>query len=63
LPFSRLILIGSELVEVLINDCYTVVLPNAVPQQIIMTVLGLVCFGLAAYLWMREYRKKHVYAD
>jgi hypothetical protein len=55
-----LILIGFEFVEVLIIDRYAIVLPNAVPQQIIMIVLGLACFGLAAYLWMTEYRKLHV---
>ena len=63
MPFSRLILIGSELVEVLIIDRFAIVLPNAVPQQVIMTMLGLACFGLAAYLWMTEYRKQHAYAD
>jgi hypothetical protein len=58
-----LILIGFEYTELSIIDRYANVLSNAVPQQIIMTVLGLVCFGLAAYLWMTEYRKQHAYAD
>jgi hypothetical protein len=51
---AGLIVIGFEAVEV------AIVLPNAVPQQVIMSVLGLACFGLAAYLWMTEYRKLHV---
>ncbi len=60
---AGLILIGFEFVEVLIIDRFAIVLPNAVPQQVIMTMLGLACFGLAAYLWMTEYRKQHAYAD
>jgi hypothetical protein len=60
---AGLILIGFEVVEASIIARYAKVLSNAVPQQIIMTVLGLACFGLAAYLWMTEYRKQHVYAD
>ncbi len=57
---AGLIVIGFEVVEAAIIDRYANVLPNAVPQQIIMTVLGLVCFGLAAYLWITEYRQQHV---
>jgi len=55
-----LILISFEVVEVSIIDSYVNVLSNAVPQQIIMTMLDLVCFGLAAYHWMTQYRKQHV---
>jgi hypothetical protein len=58
-----LIKIDFDVVEVSVIDRYANVLSNAVQQQIIMTVLGLVCFGLAVYLWMTEYRKQHVYAD
>lgn len=57
---AGLIVIGFEAVEVAIIDRYAIVLPNAVPQQVIMSVLGLACFGLAAYLWLTEYRKLHV---
>jgi hypothetical protein len=57
---AGLIVIGFEAVEVAIIDRYAIVLPNAVPQQVIMSVLGLACFGLAAYLWMTEYRKLRV---
>jgi hypothetical protein len=57
---AGLILVGFEVVEVLIIDRYTIVLPNAVPQQILMAVFGLTCFGLAMYLWMTEFRKKQV---
>jgi len=60
---AGLILIGFEFVEVLIIDRYAIVLPSAVPQQVIMIVLSLACFGLATYLWMTEFRKQHVYAD
>src|SRR5438876_11037402 len=49
---AGLIVIGFEVVKVAIIDRYANVLPSAVPQQIIMTLLGLVCFGLAAYLWI-----------
>jgi hypothetical protein len=57
---AGLIVIGFEIVEVSIIDRYANVLPSAVQQQIIMTLLGLVCFGLATYLWITEYRKQHV---
>jgi hypothetical protein len=57
---AGLILIGFEFVEVLIIDRFTIVLPNALPQQAIMTLFGLACFGLAAYLWMTEYLMQHV---
>ena len=53
---AGLIVIGFEVVEVPIIDRYANTLATAVPQQIIMTVLGLACFGLAAYLWLTEYR-------
>ena len=54
---AGLIVIGFEIVEVPIIDRYTSALATAVPQQIIMAVLGLVCFGLASYLWLIEYRR------
>jgi len=57
---AGLIVIGFEFVEVLIIDRFAIVLPNAVPQQVIMAVLGLVCFSLATYLWMTEYRTQHI---
>jgi hypothetical protein len=57
---AGLILIGFEFVEVLIIDRFAIVLPNAVPQQVIMTLLGLACFVLAAYLWITEYRTQDV---
>lgn len=53
---AGLIVIGFEAVEVPIIDRFASVLPTAVPQQILMTALGLACFGLAAFLWMSEYR-------
>ena len=53
---AGLILVGFEAVEVVIIDRDAATLPTAVPQHIIMTVLALVCFGLAAFLWLKEYR-------
>ncbi len=51
-----LVVIGFEVVEVPIIDRFTSAIPFAVPQQILMSGLGLLIFGLAGYLWMREYR-------
>lgn len=52
-----LMLLGWEVVEVAIIDRYAqAVVPSAVVQQALFAVLGLVIFGLAAFLWMREYR-------
>ena len=53
---AGLILIGFEIVEVAIIDRDGATLPTAAPQQIMMTVFGLLCFGLAASIWKREYR-------
>lgn len=53
---AGLILVGFEIVEVPIIDRYEPALATAAPQQIIMAILGLVCFGLAVSLWSREYR-------
>lgn len=52
-----LILIGWEIVEVAIIDRYEqAVVPSTVVQQVLFSVLGLVIFGLAVYLWIAEYR-------
>lgn len=56
---AGLIVIGFEVVEIPIIDRYANALPIAVPQQALMTVFGLVIFGLAVYLWMTEYRGQH----
>jgi hypothetical protein len=53
---AGLILLGFEVVEVAIIDRDPATLPTAVPQQIMMAVLGLASFGLAVFLWMKEYR-------
>lgn len=51
-----LILLGWEVVEVAIIDRYAqAVVPSTVVQQVLFTVLGLVIFGLAAFLWITEY--------
>jgi hypothetical protein len=52
-----LMLLGWEVVEVAIIDRYAqAVVPSAVGQQVLFTVFGLAIVGLAASLWMREYR-------
>jgi len=52
-----LIMIGWEIIEVAIIDRYEqAVVPSTVVQQVLFSVLGLVIFGLAVYLWMVEYR-------
>ena len=55
-----LVMIGFEVFEVAIIDRYAdAIIPSAVAQQALMSVLGLVIFGLASYLWMSEYREHH----
>ncbi len=55
-----LIMIGWEIVEVTIIDRYEqAVVPSTVVQQVLFSGLGLAIFGLAAYLWMTEYRRRH----
>jgi hypothetical protein len=52
-----LIMIGWEIIEVAIIDRYEqAVVPSTVVQQVLFSVLGLVIFGLAVYLWMAKYR-------
>lgn len=53
---AGVMLIGFEVVEVAIIDRDPATLPTAVPQQILMAALGLLCVGLAAFLWSRAYR-------
>ena len=54
------IMIGWEIVEVAIIDRYEqAIVPSTVVQQVLFSVLGLVIFGLAFYLWMTEYRGQH----
>jgi hypothetical protein len=55
-----LIMIGWIIVEVAIIDRHEqAIVPPTVVQQVLFPVLGLVIFGLAAYLWMTEYRRQH----
>ena len=52
-----LVMIGFEVVEVAIIDRYAqAVVPPTIMQQILISTLGVLIFGLAGYLWMREYR-------
>ena len=54
-----LVVVGFEVVEVAIIDRYAqAVVPPTIVQQILMSGLGLLIFGLAGYLWMREYRSR-----
>ena len=55
-----LVMIGFEVFEVGIIDRYAqAVIPSTVVQQVLMTGLGLMIFGLASSLWMSEYREHH----
>lgn len=56
-----LVMLGWELVEIVIIDRNKqAVVPSTVIQQALFSVLGIVIFGLAASLWMTEYRGQHV---
>ena len=55
-----LVMIGFEVFEVAIIDRYAqAVIPSTVVQQVLMSGLGLAIFGLAASLWMIEFRSQH----
>ncbi|MDQ2884700.1 MAG: hypothetical protein M3Y39_01285 [Chloroflexota bacterium] len=52
-----LIMLGWEIAEVAIIDRYEqAIVPSTIMQQVLFSVLGLLIFGLAAYLWLAEYR-------
>jgi hypothetical protein len=53
-----LVMIGFEVVEVAIIDRYAqAVVPPTIVQQMLLSTLGLLIFGLAGYLWLSEYRR------
>lgn len=55
-----LIMIGFEIFEVAIIDSHPdAIVPSSLSQQVLMSILGLVIFGLASYLWISEYRRQH----
>jgi hypothetical protein len=55
-----LVMIGFEIFEIAIIDRYAdAIVPSSIMQQVLMSGLGLVIFGLASYLWMSEYREHH----
>jgi hypothetical protein len=55
-----LLMIGWEVVEVVTIDRYAqAVVPSTIVQQALFSLLGLVIFGLAVYLWMSEYHGQH----
>ncbi len=58
-----LAMIGFEIVEVAIIDRYPdAIIPSTLAQQSLMSLLGLILFGLASYLWFSEYRRQHFHA-
>lgn len=57
---AGLLMAGYEVVEVVSLDSKVGnVLPTVLGAQLLFFVLGLAIFGLAAFLWMREYRSQH----
>ena len=55
-----LVMIGFEIFEVAIIDRHPdAIVPSSLSQQALMSILGLVIFGLASYLWISEYRRQH----
>ncbi|HYX49643.1 MAG TPA: hypothetical protein VE843_07860, partial [Ktedonobacteraceae bacterium] len=61
---AGLIMIGFEVVEMVsVNGKVGGdALPMALGLQLFYFVLGLAAFGLAGYLWMREYRGQHIHS-
>jgi hypothetical protein len=61
---AGLIMVGFEVVEIVCVDSKVGSgLPMALGLQLFYFVLGLVVFGLAGYLWMREYRSQHSHVE
>ena len=57
---AGLIMVGFEVVEIVSLDSKVGnALPTVLGLQLFYFVLGLAVFGLAGYLWMREYRSQH----
>lgn len=57
---AGLLMVGFEVVEVVVIDRFGGSwLLLAVVLQAFYSVLGLMIFGLAAFLWMTEYRRHH----
>jgi hypothetical protein len=55
-----LTMIVFEIVEVATIDRYPdAIIPSTLAQQGLMSLLGLIIFGLASYLWFSEYRQQH----
>lgn len=55
------IMISWVIVEVVIIDRNAqAVVPSTVVQQVLFLLLGLIIVGLAAFLWMTEYRDRHI---
>lgn len=59
---AGLLMAGYEVVEIVSVDSKVGnALLTALGLQLLYLVLGLVVFGLAGFLWMREYRPRHVH--
>ena len=57
---AGLLMAGYEVVEVVSLDSKVGnALPTVLELQLLYFVLGLAIFGLAGFLWMREYRSQH----
>lgn len=57
---AGLMMVGYEVVEVVCLDSKVGdALPTVLGLQLLYFVLGLAVFGLAGFLWMREYRSQH----
>jgi hypothetical protein len=57
---AGLLMAGYEMVEAVILDSKVGnALPTVLELQLLFFVLGLAVFGLAGFLWMREYRSQH----
>jgi hypothetical protein len=55
-----IIMIGFEAFEVAIIDRHPeAIVSSSLSQQALMSILGLVIFVLASYLWMSEYHEHH----
>lgn len=59
---AGLLMAGYEVVEaVSIDSKFGDALPTALGMQLVYFVLGLAIFGLAGFLWMRDYRPQHLH--
>ena len=61
---AGLMMAGFEVVEaVSIDSKFGDALPTFLGIQLVYFVFGLTIFGLAGYMWMREYRSQHFHLN